>query len=406
VGFALAGLLGLPLAVSAAGETPVPIGAKIGDVSTIRDLRGNVRHLHDFKGKAFVLAFVGIDCPVANLYLPRLVELEAKYRGSDVQFLAVYPNEPEPVDQIAAHAYERNVPFPVLKDFGQVLADAVGVKRTPEVAVLDEQFVLKYRGRVDDQYLTAAQRPQPQHHDLAAALDAVLAGKEVERTEATADGCLINRQGPSLSSVKLTYHRDIEPIMQSRCQECHREGQIGPFTLTSYQDLIDNLEPVAEVVKQRRMPPWHADERYGHFGNARRMAESEVDLLLSWIEQGAPEGNAADAPPARTWHEGWQITEPDVVLTMPIEADIPATGVVPYRYYFVPTNFEEDRWVKMAQAIPGNPRVVHHIIAFMISPGRANLGGGDESGFLVGFAPGSDALMLPEGTAVRIPKGA
>lgn len=401
------GLVCLPVGPAFGETSDVSIGSKIADVSTIRDVRGNVRHLHDFKGKAFVLLFVGIDCPMANLYLPRLVELEAAYRSKDVQFLAVYPNEPEAVDRIAAHAYERDIPFPVIKDFGQGLANALGVTRTPEACVLDEQFVLKYRGRIDDQYAAATQRPEPTRHDLVAALDAVLAGKDVERAEVAADGCLINRQKAKPSADKLTFHRDIEPILQSRCQECHRKGQIGPFELTTYQSVVDNIEPVAEVVQQRRMPPWHADERYGHFANARRMPDSEVDLLLSWIEQGMPKGDSADSPPSRSWFEGWQIDKPDVVFTMPIEAEIPATGVIPYRYYFVPTHFTEDRWVKMAQAIPGNPRVVHHIIAFMISPGRAKLGGGNnDSGFLVGFAPGSDALVLQEGTAVRIPKGA
>jgi len=390
----------------AAATAEVAIGSKIGDVASARDMQGNVRHLHDFEGQAFVLLFVGIDCPIANLYMPRLIELEAEYRARDVQFLAVYPNEPEAVDRVAAHAYERGVPFPVLKDFGQELAGAVGATRTPEVCVLDERFVLKYRGRIDDQYAVATRRPQPRHHDLTAALDAVLAGEQVARADVKADGCLINRTQPNLTTEPLTFHRDIEPIMQQRCQECHRKGQIGPFTLTSYQDLLDNVEPVAEVVRQRRMPPWHADERYGSFHNARRLSDGEITTLLSWIEQGMPQGDPADAPPPRNWLEGWQIEQPDVVIEMPIEAEIPAEGVLPYRYYFVPTNFKEDRWARMAEAKPGNPSVVHHIIVYMISPGRASLGGDNESGFLVGFAPGSDAVKLPPGAALRIPKGA
>src|SRR5262249_1556604 len=112
-------------------------GDKAPPGNSLRDLRGNRRSLHDFKGHtAVVLAFLGTDCPVANLYLPGLVDLEKQYRPRKVQFLAVYPNEPEDLDQMAAHAYDRDVSFPVLKDFGQKLADNLGVSRVPSVVVL------------------------------------------------------------------------------------------------------------------------------------------------------------------------------------------------------------------------------------------------------------------------------
>ena len=222
--------------------------AAVSDVGSLRDVQGNARSLHDFEGDAFVLVFIGVDCPLANLYIPRLVELEAAYRAKDVQFLAIYPNERDDLDRIAAHAYEREIPFPVLKDFGQELADAVGATRTPEACVLDDRFVLAYRGRIDDQYSAATRRPAAQRHDLTEALDAVLMGKKPTRRQIPADGCQINRANPDHANGDLTYHRHIEPILQRRCQQCHRKGQIGPFPLTSYADLADHVEPVAEVV--------------------------------------------------------------------------------------------------------------------------------------------------------------
>src|SRR5207302_6009323 len=118
------------LSRAAAGETAV--GVKVANSSSLRDLRGGRRALHSFTGKkAVVLAFLGTECPVSNVYLPGLLDLEKQYRPKQVQFLAVYPNEHEDLDQVGVHAYDRNVPFPVLKDFGQKLADALGVTRVP-----------------------------------------------------------------------------------------------------------------------------------------------------------------------------------------------------------------------------------------------------------------------------------
>ena len=148
-------------------------------------MRGTRRPLHDFKGySAVVVAFVGTDCPISNLYMPGLVELEKKYRERKVQFLAVYANEGEDLDQVAAHAYDRDVPFPVLKDFGQKLADTLGVTRVPTVALLDGDFVLRYRGRVDDRY-RARGSGGVMSADLERALEEIAAGKpvSVERTK-------------------------------------------------------------------------------------------------------------------------------------------------------------------------------------------------------------------------------
>src|SRR5262245_12398516 len=110
------------------------IGAKVSDIGGLRDLRGNARSLHGFKDhKAVVLVFLGTECPISNLYVPTLLELEKKYRDKNVQFLAVYPNEAEDLDQIGIHSYDRNLPFPILKEPGQKLADAVGITRVPSV---------------------------------------------------------------------------------------------------------------------------------------------------------------------------------------------------------------------------------------------------------------------------------
>ena len=158
------GVNGLHYFRKAQAEEPTraaALGDKLAGSSSLRDLRGNRRSLHGFTGhKAIVLVFLGTDCPISNLYLPGLLDLEKRYRPKQVQFLAVYPNEHEDLDQVAAHASDRDVPFPVLKDFGQRLAAQAGVTRLPAVVVLDGDFVLRYRGRIDDRYGVGVPRDQ------------------------------------------------------------------------------------------------------------------------------------------------------------------------------------------------------------------------------------------------------
>jgi hypothetical protein len=384
------------------------IGDRISDSKSLRDLRGNRRPLHGFTGhQAIVLAFLGADCPVANLYAPGLIQLEQRYRPKKVQFLAIYPNEHEDLDQVAAHASDRDLPFPVLKDFGQKLADLAGVTRVPTVVVLDRDFTLRYRGRIDDQYGVASRRLRATRADLGAALDEVLAGKKVSVPKTEADGCLLDRAGQQPVRAEVTFTRDVAPILQNRCQSCHRPGQSAPFPLMTYEDAVKRAAMIREVTTQRRMPPWHADPRFGHFANERRLTSREIETLASWVLGGKKRGEAKDLPKPVAWAEGWVHGKPDLVLTMPEEFTVPAAGVLPYKNWIIETNFKEDRWVRMAEARPGNPAVVHHVVAYILLPGqRGPVSADGNLSILVGWAPGDLGLVCPPDTAVRVPKGA
>src|SRR5262249_45738166 len=156
------------------------------------------------------------------------------YRGKGVQFLAVYPNEQEDLDQIAGHSSDRDVPFPVVKDTKGRLADFLGVKRVPAVVVLDGGHALRYRGRVDDRYGAASRRATATRADLPLALDEVLAGKKVAVPETEADGCLIDRGKKKPARADVTFSKHVAPILQKHCQDCHRPGQSAPFSLLNY----------------------------------------------------------------------------------------------------------------------------------------------------------------------------
>src|SRR5262249_9307600 len=165
------------------------------------------------------------------------------------------------------------------------------------------------------------------------------------------------------------------------------------------------------VVQEKRMPPWHADPRHNTFRNDRRLPDADRQALLTWIDQGCPKGDDKDLPAPRQFAQGWTIGQPDVVFTMDKEFKVPAKtppGGVRYQNFVVKTNFEEDKWIQAAEAKPGSPAVVHHIIVFVVRPEQGRKPTEDRigNGFLVGFAPGDMPLVCAPGTAKKIPKGA
>jgi mono/diheme cytochrome c family protein len=408
LGGLLLGLVFTPGLSAAEQPKPASLGDKVPRTSSLRDLRGNRRPLHDFKGnKALVLAFLGTECPISNLYAPELIKLEKQYHSQQVQFLAIYANEGDDLDRVAMHSYDRGIPFPVLKDAGQRLADALDVTRVPTVLVLDADFRLQYRGRVDDRYGAGSRRPKTTRNDLAEALKEVLAGKKVSVAETESDGCQIEHGEKAAARKDITYHKQVARILQKNCQTCHRPGQATPFSLLSYDDAVRHARMIKEVTTQRRMPPWHADPRYGHFANDRRMNKADIDTLAAWVDSGMPRGNPTDGPKPIPWLEDWKFGKPDRVFSMPEAFEVPATGVLSYKYFTVETNFKEDRWVKTAEARPGAAGVVHHVVVYLLSGNQRRPFSRDGTmSVLVGWAPGDLGLNCPPDIALRIPKGA
>jgi hypothetical protein len=206
----------------------------------------------------------------------------------------------------------------------------------------------------------------------------------------------------------VTYAKDVSRILQNRCQNCHHAGTAAPFTLSSFDDAVHWADTIREVVKQDRMPPWHADSHYGTFSNDRRLTKEEKEVLLGWLNGGMPFGDKKDLPAPRQFAEGWLIGKPDVIFELPETQTVPATGVVPYLYFVTPTHFKEDVWIQAAEARPGNRGVVHHIVVSYRDPkvGDRQNAGGFGDGVIVGEAPGDIPLLLPRGAAIKVPAGA
>ena len=376
--------------------------------------------------KAVILVFLGVDCPVGNLYVPRLVEIDKTYGPRGVALIGINSNAHETAEQVAKHMKEYAISFPVAKDDGAVVADRYQVARTCEAILLDGEGVIRYRGAIDDQYGYGSRRPRAVRNTLTEALDALLAGKPIDTAGTSVVGCPIDRPDRKLSTLNIpkvraaapvirdalkdepamkvgdvTYSADVATILQNRCQNCHRPKAAAPFSLLTYDDARRWSTSIREVVDERRMPPWHADPRYGHFENDRRLSPKERATLLAWVEQGTPLGDAKSVPPAKAFPEGWAVGTPDVVYEMPADYTVPAEGVVRYEYFRIPLKFTEDKWVQSVECMPGDRSVVHHIVA-MLDDHKPRDG---EPEHLGGYAPGELPCVYKPGVAKKIPAG-
>ena len=209
----------------------------------------------------------------------------------------------------------------------------------------------------------------------------------------------------------VTFSKDVAPILFKNCANCHRPGELAPMSLLTYKDARPWAKSIKEAVATHKMPPWLADPNYGHFSNDRRLAQSDVDTIVHWADAGAPEGNTADMPPTPKFVEGWVLGKPDVVIEMPTAFDVPAEGVIPYKYFTAPTNFTEDKWIRGAEIRAGQRAVVHHIIVSIREPGGApSTSPADDvrrgqTVQLAGTAPGLQPTMYRDGVAKLIKAG-
>lgn len=226
-------------------------------------------------------------------------------------------------------------------------------------------------------------------------------------------------------SAPVTFTKDVLPVLQNKCQECHRPGEIAPMSFMTYEQVRPWAKAIKTAVLTKKMPPWNADPHYGKFSNDMSLSQAQVETISNWVDSGAKEGDPKDAPKPREFYTGWTIGKPDQILAMPKKVDIPASGVIEYTYVVIPTGFTEDKWVRAAEARPGARTAMHHVIAFLRPPGSSWLKdavpgepfipGKNQRGqrgqdsvpgeLLVGYAPGLPPTELEEGQAKLIKAG-
>jgi mono/diheme cytochrome c family protein len=167
------------------------------------------------------------------------------------------------------------------------------------------------------------------------------------------------------SAVIPSFYRDILPILQQRCESCHRRGGIAPLSFESYGDTQRYAAAIRRATQNKSMPPWFAVPGVGRFSNDPSLSPEQIATLAAWADGQAPAGNPRDAPAPTHWAEKWSIPQPDLVLKMAKSVPLPAQGDVDYTYEIVPTGFAEDRWVRVAEVLPSLRANVHHAVVYI-----------------------------------------
>jgi hypothetical protein len=202
-----------------------------------------------------------------------------------------------------------------------------------------------------------------------------------------------------------TFYHDVLPILERRCQACHRPGQIGPMPLITYPQTRPWAKSIREQVLRGAMPPWFAQSASVPFANDSRLTPAEIATIREWADSGAPAGNPADAPPPITWPDRWNIGKPDLVVSMPEPVHVPAREEIDYQYIVIPLHLAQDRWVRAVEIRPGVRAVVHHAVAYIREPGDPWQRGVTKSDILAIYTPGQPAGICLPGMARKIPAG-
>ncbi len=396
--------LGFALALGWGGFA---FGAPV-DNFMLLDHRGEAHELHYHSdAEAVVLVVQGNGYPVVRNALPDLKAVRERYAEQGVVFLMINSNLQDNRESVRAEAEEWGIDLPILIDETQLIGEGLGLTRTAEALVIDpDDWELTYRGPINDRLNYERQLAEAKQHHLVDAIDAVLAGDEPQVAQQDAIGCLINfpeRDNPAHEEI--SYAGTIVPILAQNCVDCHRPQGIGPWAMTSYEMVRGFAPMMREVLRTGRMPPWHADPHVGQWQNDVGLSNEERATLVRWIEAGAPRGAGEDPLPqiAVAQASEWPLGEPDLVVEL-LPYDVPASGVVDYQFPTAANPLDRDVWVRAMDVSPGSTEVVHHVLVGLVD------GGSDRrrdvfDQYLGGYAPGTGAAELPEGTGLFVPKG-
>ena len=386
------------------------------------------------KTQAIVVVAFSTACPLARRLVPALNELQREYEDDGVQFIALFPNGGDDLSEIARYAVETDIMFPVYKDDPQSpWHEQLLLETTPAVAVLDvrtgyDVARVVYRGQVNGMWSGGGAEKRKRDY-LADALDSFLKGEPPALAETAASGCQIAKRAfHDLSEFeKVTYYRDVAPLIQRHCTSCHREGEAGAelfAAFDSYEITASMSQVMLDRIENRIMPPWHAHTDpaagVGEFKNDPRLSEDQIKLFRAWVERDCPAGDPVDAPPEPTWRRphDWEIGTPDFVFQMPEPYVVPKDRLDDYQFYRVAANFPEDRYIQAIEMRPGNKAVVHHMGAIVgpaseesLSSNQAMLRlyglAGDQVKKVGDYIAGDpfNARTYPDGYALKLPAG-
>ena len=393
----VAGCMGLMLAGSAMA---LSVGDRVENFR-LMDHAGGSHELHYFAdAPAMVLMTHNTSCATLPDSLKTLMSIRQQFAPQGAEIMLINSDLRDNRSSVQAAAAQAGIELPILLDTTQIIGESLMATAAGEALVIDPStWTLAYRGDMDGAKQAVAQLVQG---EVVTAVSSASANSD----------CLVDF--PELARRaehnSISYADTIAPMLNDNCVSCHREGGIGPWAMTDYNMVRGFSLMIREVVRTQRMPPWHADPHVGEFSNDRSLTDEQIRTLVHWIEAGAPRGEGADllAENVQQWPV-WAMGEPDVIIEIPPE-DVPASGVVEYKYKMVTNPLDHDVWVKAAEIIPGDRSVLHHVITSFGEletqgrrAGRLKRGTG---GGLGGYVPGAVGKPFPEDTGILLPAGA
>jgi mono/diheme cytochrome c family protein len=343
--------------------------------------------------KAVVLVTQANGDAVMRGLAPALKALKASYGGKGVEFRMLNSSLKDSREAVIAEAKSAGYDAPILLDVNQLVGEQLGVTRSAEVVVVNPKtWTVAWRGALDGK-------------STAQALDAVLAGKPVQTASAMSRGAAI--AFPARGVTKISYAKDVAPILEANCVACHSEGGIGPFAMSSYEMVKGFAPMIREVIRTDRMPPYNADPHVGKFSDSKNMTPAEIKTLVHWIEAGAPRGEGAD-PLAAKRHVAaeWPLGKPDLILNIPAYK-VPATGVVDYQRPYTVNPMTEGKWIRATTVKPGDRQAVHHVLTGWMKDVPAN-GVASETrwrGSVGGYAVGAESNVFGGDVGAYLPAG-
>jgi hypothetical protein len=376
--------------------------ATVGDFALL-DHQGKHHQLSWYGDqKAIVIVIQGNGDSYVRDAAPTLLELQQEFSEQAVAFFMLNPQPQDSRESIAKEAEAFGYTAPILVDESQLVAESLGVENTAEAFLVDPQTMrLVYRGPIES----------ADNHYLQDALRALLAGQAVAASSIPTQGTPINfASRQQHQTAKVSYTKDIVPILQENCVSCHHDGGIGPWSMSSHNMVLGWSKMMREVVLTRRMPPGQIDSHVGKpIQDLMGLSIEEKQALVHWIDAGAPIDGAQDPLTTLAFNDPkYSLGEPDMIIKVPAQS-IPATGIIDYRYVPVELNLDKDVWVRAMETVPGDKQVLHHVIAYLSSPADKSVSGrqtGSARGESIGgFAPGRQTDVFRDNSGRLIPKG-
>ena len=359
--------------------------------------------------KAIVLVSMGVGCPISRAMTPALKALRDQYAKQGVEMFLVDSNLQDSREAIAAEAKEFGIDVPILMDSNQLVGEALGVTRTAEVFVVNPKtWKVAYHGPVNDAADYGVQKAATKEF-ANDALAAVLAGKPAPAATQASKGCLVDfPERGKMAAKKISYVKDVAPILEAKCVACHEQGGIGPFAMTNYA-MVKGFSPmIREVIRTDRMPPYNADPHVGKFSDDKSLSPGEIKTLVHWVDEGSPRGEGTDPLGAKK-HVApeWPLGKPDLVLNVPAYT-IPASGVVDYQHPYAVNPLTEGKWLRASTVKVESRQGVHHILTGYMSevpkPGQQAFE--NKWGVSVGgYAVGAESEISPKNVGAYLPPG-